>query len=326
MSIWIDKDGRRHVGIMLNGTRVHRILAKGATAGDAKRLEAEIRASLGRRGVTIPGDPPLAAVMELYLEHAKGLRSADTSLHHANRAGPWVDGRRASEAQQAAAAMIQDMTGVYAPATINRSLGTLKKALKLAWERGMTHDNHGLRIKRVPEQNARDVFLSVDQVKMIADAASVSVRAAIWLALFTGCRRGELLALRKEDIGADSITIRASSTKTLRTRTVPIIAPARPWLKHVPLSVNFEGLKTGFRRAREKAGMPHVTFHDLRRSCGTLMVQAGVDLYVVSKVLGHSNVNITAKHYAHLQVDRMREGMERTFAPKRRRVGGRAES
>jgi integrase len=61
----------------------------------------------------------------------------------------------------------------------------------------------------------------------------------------------------------------------------------------VPLTLNFEGLKTGFRRAREAAGLPHVTFHDLRRSCGTMMVQAGVDLYVVSKVLGHSSMAVT---------------------------------
>lgn len=313
MSIWIDKDGRRHVGVMLNGRRIHRILAKGATAGDAKRVEAEIRSSLGRRSVIIPGDPPLSAVMDLYLEHAKSLRSADTSVHHANRVGPWVEGRRASEAPQVASELTRDMKGTYATATINRSLGTLKKALTLAWERGITHDNHGLRVKRLPEHNSRDVYLSEGDVKRLASKASQQVQAAIWIALYTGMRRGEILALRREDIGKDSILVRGETTKTQKTRTVPIVAPLRTWLDLVPLQVNFEGLKTGFRRARESAGMPHVTFHDLRRTCGTLMVQAGVDLYVVSKVLGHSTVNVTAARYAHLQIDRMREGLEKTF-------------
>jgi integrase len=53
------------------------------------------------------------------------------------------------------------------------------------------------------------------------------VRAAIWIALYTGMRRGEILALRREDIGEDAITVRAGNTKTLRTRTVPIVAPLR---------------------------------------------------------------------------------------------------
>jgi integrase len=91
---------------------------------------------------------------------------------------------------------------------------------------------------------------------------------------------------------------------------VPIIAPVRPWLKHVPLAVNFEGLKSGFRRAREAAGMPAVTFPDLRRSCGTLMIQTGkVDLYTVSRILGHSSTAVTQKVYAHLDNKQMRAGL-----------------
>jgi integrase len=179
------------------------------------------------------------------------------------------------------AVMVQDMTGVYEPSTINRTIGTVKKALTLAWDIGLTRENHGLRIKRVPDPATRDITVTLEQAKAIADKASQQVRAAIWIALYTGMRRGEILALRKQDIGPDAITVRAGSTKTLRTRTVPIVAPLKPWLACVPLAVNFEGLKTGFRRAREAAGLAHVTFHDLRRSCGTMMVQAGVDLYVV---------------------------------------------
>ena len=59
--------------------------------------------------------------------------------------------------------------------------------------------------------------------------------------------------------------------------------------------------------------MPAVTFHDLRRSCGTLIIEAGVDLYVVSKILGHSSVGVTQARYAHLQTEQMREGMKKAF-------------
>ncbi len=318
MSTWIDKEGRRHVGIMVSGKRVHRILPAGASAGDAKQLEADLRAAIGhQRAPTIPHDPPMTAILGGYLEHAKTLRSPETAIHHANRLGPWAEKYRASQARECAAQVIKDMRGAYAPATVNRSLSALKKALAIAWEHGQTVENYGLRVKRIPENNLRDMTLDLKQVKLLADCASDQVAAAIWIALFTGCRRGEILALNREDIGADVIAIRAGNTKTLKARTVPIVPPLRKHLKAIPLTLNFEGLKTGFRRAREAAEMPWVTFHDLRRSCGTLMIEAGVDLYVVSKVLGHSSVAVTQQRYGHMQVEQLRDGLERTFGSKR---------
>jgi integrase len=257
----------------------------------------------------------MTAVMGLYLEHAKTLRSPDTAIHHAARVGPWAEKYRASQARECAAHILRDMTGAYEPATINRSLGAMKKALQLAWERNLTTENYGLRIKRLPERNLRDMTLTMEQVKRIADCASEQVATAIWVAIFTGCRRGEILAIRPEDIGPDTIAIRAGNTKTLKARTVPIVAPLRRYLAALPLAINFEGLKTGFRRAREAAEMPWVTFHDLRRSCATLMIEAGVDLYVVSKVLGHSSVAVTQQRYGHMQVEQLRAGLDRTFTP-----------
>lgn len=208
------------------------------------------------------------------------------------------------------------MHGSYAPATINRTLGTISKGLSIAWERGLTVVDYSAHVKLVPDTHRRDVVLTMDQVRQLADAASGAVRAAIWIALYTGCRRGEVLAMRAEDIGERTITIKAGNTKTLKTRIIPIVAPLRPWLAHVPLGINFEGLKTGFRRARERTGLQYVTFHDLRRSCATMMIEAGVDLYVVSKLLGHSSVAVTQSRYAHLQVDAIAAGLDATFTPK----------
>ena len=111
----------------------------------------------------------------------------------------------------------------------------------------------------------------------------------------------------------DTMTIHAGNTKTQKTRTIPIVAPLRPWLDQLPIGINFEGLKSGFVRAREKAGLPWLHFHDLRRSCATMMIAAGVDLYVVSKLLGHSSVTVTQTRYGHLQTDRIAAGLQKTF-------------
>lgn len=311
MSIWKDKDGRLHVGKMVGGKRVHRILPPEATARDAKRVEALITESLEQdKAVNIPGNPLISEVMTLYMAHAKNLRSPDTAEYHATRAGQWAAKYRANQARAFAAHLIEDMLPGYAPATINRTLGTVKKALHMAWERGRTPEDFSRHIKRLPENNRRDTYLTFDQIKLLADKASKQVSAAIWIAVFTGARRGEILALQKEDIGADTITIRAGYTKTLRTRSVPIFEELRPHLSAIPFQINYEGLKTGFRRAREAAGMPAVRFHDLRHSCASLLVNMGVRLEVIRDILGHTTVK-TTERYSHLQTTAQREALEK---------------
>jgi len=205
------------------------------------------------------------------------------------------------------------MAEAYEPATINRSIGALKKALKLAWESGRTPVDYSTTIKRLPENNARTVYLTPNQVAKLADHCSEPVRAAIWIALLTGMRRGEICKLSRDDIGRDSLTIQAGNTKTLRTRMVPIVPALRPWLKHIPLAVNFEGLKSGFRRAREAAGMPHVRFHDLRHSCASILINSKVPLEVVRDILGHTSVK-TTERYAHLKTASQRDALRKLGA------------
>lgn len=307
LSIWVDNAGRLHVGIMVSGRRIHRRLPPGTAKSDAKLVEAELRRAAGRRQVAIPGDPQMTDIMGLYLEHAKTLRSPDTARFHALRAGPWLQGVKASDAEPAVSRMVVDMRGHYAPATINRTLGAIKTALRIAWRDRRTPEDYGARITRLPENNQRHVYLELADIARLADACSEQVRAAVWIALLTGCRRGELLKLRQEDIRADTLRIVAGNTKTLRERLVPIVPALRPWLAFVPLQINFEGLKTGFNRARVKAGID-VNFHDLRHSCASLLINMGVPLEVIRDILGHTTVK-TTERYSHLQIARQAEAL-----------------
>lgn len=307
--------GGYEVSVCVRRQRLHRRLPPGTTASDAKRVQAELTVAAERlakdnRQAAIPGNPRLTEVMALYVDAAQHLRSPDTALYHAARIGPWVERYRASQARQCASAIVADMLGHYAPATINRSLGALKRALRLAWERGLTAEDHSSHVQRLAEHNARDNPPTMEQIRIIADHCSVTVRAAVWIALLTGCRRGEVLAIQPGDIGPDTITIRAGNTKTLRTRTVPIVPALRPWLEHVPLPIKYEGIKSGFRRAREKAGMAGVHFHDLRHSCATILLGLDVPLDVVRDILGHSTIK-TTERYAHAVVHRQRAALER---------------
>jgi integrase len=316
MSIWTDEKGRWHVGIMVDGKRVHRNLGEGSTQGDAKRVEAELRVAVARapkKAPVIPGDPPMTKAMALYIESCDRLSSPDTAKHHAYRIGPWIEGKKVSEARQVAAKIVSDLSKAYKPATINRSLGALKRALKLAWQHGLTHTDYSPEVTRVTENNQRDVVLSIEQIKKIADLCSLPVQAAIWISLYTGCRRAEALRLTPDDVSDTAITFRTSTTKTRKPRVVPVVEPLRPWLKHLPIGVNFEGVKSAFRRARVDAGMPHVQYRDLRRSCATLLLQNDVPLNIVSAILGHSSTKVTESRYAYLATSQLSKALNGTF-------------
>jgi integrase len=76
-------------------------------------------------------------------------------------------------------------------------------------------------------------------------------------------------------------------------------------------------VSSGFQRARQQAGIPRVRFHDLRHSAATLMLAEGVPLAVISELLGHSGIAITASHYAAVVPELRREGaaaMDRALA------------
>jgi len=76
----------------------------------------------------------------------------------------------------------------------------------------------------------------------------------------------------------------------------------------LPLPINLEGLKPGFRRAREAAGMPQVHFHDLRHSRTILLLPLGTPMEVVREVLGHTSIK-TTERYAHVMVKPQREAL-----------------
>jgi site-specific recombinase XerD len=83
--------------------------------------------------------------------------------------------------------------------------------------------------------------------------------------------------------------------------------------------IKADKLKKAFRKAVKESASEHFRFHDLRHTFATRLVQAGIDLYQVTKLLGHKDIS-TTQRYAHYCSESLKDGV-RTLDRKKRRAG-----
>lgn len=149
---------------------------------------------------------------------------------------------------------------------------------------------------------------------LLLAAGSPVVRAGMMLGYAAGLRVSEVCRLRVEDLDAkrSAITVRGGKGgKDRQTLLSPMLAsqlrrywamvrPAGPWMlpgskPGVPL--NRRVLQDGIRRAVRQIGLTkRITFHSLRHSFATHMLEAGVDLRVIQSMLGHASIGTTTRY------------------------------
>ena len=219
------------------------------------------------------------------------------------------------------------------PVEANRTLEFFSLVLKAALNDGLIDSNpaaRSWRSKRGNRERSRTRYLRKDEFKAFAKAVGEEpdpyVKAAIWLLLLTGARsKSELLRLRWDDIDWDNGLITLQRSKTEDQLTLPLSEPATRILAELPRTMGnpyvFPGRDPGthrktirwsFERIREKAGLTGermVTLHDLRRTSGSLLAQAGIPLYHIKNVLGHKSEAMT-QVYARLGQDEMKRAVD----------------
>ncbi len=212
-----------------------------------------------------------------------------------------------------------------APATINRELAAMKKAFNLAireWE--WCRENPVSRVSMEKEANARDRWLTHEEEARVLGASPPWLGELVQFALHTGMRLGEILALTWRGVDLFRNTVTVFRSKNGRRRTIPLNQTARTLLKtkakvrashtehvfqseaHTPLDPN--NVRRAFRRAVEQAEIDELHVHDLRHTFATRLVQAGVDLYKVQRLLGHQSPVMTQR-YAHHSPESLRDGV-----------------
>jgi integrase len=234
--------------------------------------------------------------------------------------------------------------GGLSPKTVRYIHTTLHAAFEAGVRWGRLHRNPAHFAEPPSARRARSSVMrtwSAEEVTRFLTSAKRSRYRTVWLFLLTtGCRRGEALGLRWEDVDLDhsiatlrqTITAikgsihRSGTTKTGKTRRVQLdkvtVEALRRWKarqarERLALGGCYadEGLVFCYPDGRphhpntfswifddhiKRHGLPRIRLHDLRHTWATLALEQGIHPKVVQERLGHSSVTVTLDIYSHV--------------------------
>lgn len=218
--------------------------------------------------------------------------------------------------------------GGLAPSTVEKIRITFNRSFELAikWQTPGVKHNPVRGIPRPKFNNARDRYLTSDQAGALLKACAASInpqlRNIVGLLLLTGARKNELLQAKWEHVNFDRKVWFIPDSKTGKARHVPLSQPALDIINQLPrfekcawLLPNpktkkpYTDIKHPWETARKAAGLEDLHIHDLRHSAASFMINAGIDLFAVGRILGHADHQSTMR-YSHLANDTLMQAVE----------------
>lgn len=226
------------------------------------------------------------------------------------------------------------------PRTTNYLITVIKMIFRHACQRRVIRDNPSELISKVREERKEMDHLSSEHAKLLLEHSEEPYRTLFLTAVFTGMRRGEILALQWGDIDRRSnlIHVRRSlywhhkkgdlvgqikwaftSPKTQGSTRAIVLSPKLKEAleihqKHSPVSPHDlvfctrkgtpldpdNMVKKQFHPALTRAKLRRVRFHDLRHTYVALLIALGAHAKVIQSQLGHSSIQTTMDQYGHL--------------------------
>jgi integrase len=203
--------------------------------------------------------------------------------------------------------------------TSNHHLTLVKRMFNLAVKWGFVERNPAAGVEKFKLPPHRERYLTKEELprflKALDELEDRDAAAALSLALYTGCRRNEVMSLKWNQIRLDEGRIYLPQTKNGRSRSVLLNPRAVKVLEELRVRGKDDeylfpsrgGTKLPYRRDMRKtfanvcraAGITGLRIHDLRHSFATLAIQGGASLYDVQKLLGHQDIAMTQR-YAHM--------------------------
>ena len=230
--------------------------------------------------------------------------------------------------------------------SVNGVITVIQSSLKRAGELGALKTYHAGAIQRPRGEETEVKCFTVKEQKLIEAAAfSASKRKllGIVIALYTGVRIGELLALKfsSVDMQKRTVTIKETcyeskgkdgkfakmtdTTKSHRTRVVPFPRQLLPILKELKSEsksgyvienskgeqMSVRSYQRSFEALIDKLGISKLSFHALRHTFATRALESGMDVKTLSEILGHKSATVTLNRYAHSLIEHKRNALDK---------------
>ncbi len=207
------------------------------------------------------------------------------------------------------------------PATVNSELRTLKSFFNNLKAHDYVQINPVMSVKMLTVDLKEPRSLTDKEVKNLLKAIDDPTYSdLVQMFLHTGARRSELLAssFTWDDVDFKKRKILLHG-KFDKDRIVPLDEPAyqimrrRRFIEHqeFPFDVDYHYMYKKIKKYFDAANIPDGTVHALRRTFGSKLVQQGVDIFIVSKLLGHSSVKVTESHYIHILGSNLKDGVRK---------------
>jgi integrase len=201
----------------------------------------------------------------------------------------------------------RDQLAAFSKRSADYRFAVFARALSWAHGRGLVLCNPLERPGRLYRAERRDSVWTVADENSFLECAPRRLHLALHLALWTGQRQGDLLALTW--YAYDGKYIRLRQRKTGRRIVIPVAAPLRAVLdeakrqrKDAVTILTTEGgrawtssgFRASWRKACAKAKIADLTFHDLRGTAVTRLAQAGCSVPEIATITGHSLADVSA--------------------------------
>lgn len=196
------------------------------------------------------------------------------------------------------------------PATVNREIAVLKAMFNLAIRHQKATINPMRLVRMLKEENIKLRILSDEEKKVLIECCTEPIKRIVMFALTTGLRRAEILSLKWEDIDIKHGIINIRHTKSGKDRIVHLRSFLERILKECYNSSDgtyvfcneqkqaYKSINSLFQNIVKRTKLEHFSFHTLRHTAASDMLDMGVDIVTVKEILGHSDLKVTLR-YAH---------------------------
>jgi len=201
-----------------------------------------------------------------------------------------------------------DRLAVVTGDTVRRELAIVRHCLEVARnEWGFVLSSNPVHQVTLPRpSNPRERRATADELERLLAACEATSRrwlqAIIQLAVETGMRRSELLAMRWDDVDVGARTVLLRSTKNGHPRTVPLSPRALEIIRDTPrfgkivFAVSANAVRLAWERLKRRAGVTDLRFHDLRHEAVSRFFEKGLNMPEVAAISGHKDPRMLMRY------------------------------